>query len=231
MPGYAICAESSSASAFLCRLLTSTGVLGRPAAFFDAAAGPIAQAGGDHPAQTEAQLALIPTLGATPNGVYGLCVSVAQFVAAKSSRWTQRLPGLSFIHLDHHDLLACAIAEVRAAGARLALSQGLMGPYEPSPFAYDRQAIEAALIRRVRAQAQWRYYFARNGVAALSLVHEQVVSQPQAAVAAVGRLMGLAQIPCVDVGQIEARGDHDDRLDQAWRARFVADTRDLGEFR
>ncbi len=227
MKGYAICTERRSGSIFLCRLLTSTGVLGRPTEYFDAVTVRNARGIADYPTDPEAQLALIPTLGASANGVYGLKLFSAQFDAVKATRWAQRLPSLSFVHLERHDLLGQAISQVRAAQTWQWVSS-LPALAEP---VYDRALIDKALAGLLNAQARWRYYFARNGLPVLSLVYEQVMRSPQQTAEAVGRLIGLAETPKVDLDQIGDLRIQRDALSQDWRARFIAELRDLGAFR
>jgi trehalose 2-sulfotransferase len=226
MPGYAICTEPRSGSAFLARLLASTGVLGRPAEYFNTSAIRVAQGIPDYPADPEAQLAEIPRLGASANGVYGVKVFSVHFDAVRATRWTQRLPALSFIYLERLDLLGQAMSHVRAMQTQQWTSAWAA---EGVP-AYDRQAINNELVRLVRAQARWRYYFARNSVRALHLVYEQVMRAPQETAEAVARLIGLAETPRVDLDQLRDHKIQRDALSDAWRARFIAESRDLNAF-
>ena len=85
-------------------------------------------------------------------------------------------------------------------------------------------------MRLVRAQIRWRYYFARNGLPVLNLVYEQVMQFPQETVEAVGRLIGLSETPRVDMEQIADLRIQRDALSDAWRARFIAESRDLDAF-
>jgi trehalose 2-sulfotransferase len=111
--GYAVCTERRSGSIFLCQLLASTGVLGAPTDFFDDVV--VKQRGvADYPSDPEAQLAAIPRLGSTPNGVYGLKLFSRHFDAVRHTRWAERLPRLSFIHLTRLDVVGQAISHVRA---------------------------------------------------------------------------------------------------------------------
>lgn len=226
MRGYAICTEPRSGSTFLSRLLTSTGVLGRPTEYFNVQTIRNWRGVPDYPDDPELQLAAIPRLGATPNGVYGLKVFSAEFDAVKSIRWPERLPGLSFIHLERHDLLGQAISHVRALQ-----TQQWVARREPQGEAvYDARRINAELVRLSRAHTRWRYWFARNGLPVLSLVYEQVMRAPQGAVEAVGRLVGLTEVPRFDPEQVRGLEIQRDALSEEWRARFVAEARDLGAF-
>lgn len=194
MRGYAICTEPRSGSVFLCRLLASTGMLGRPAEYFNASAIRFSRDIPDYPVDPEAQLAAIPRLAVSENGVYGLKLFSNHFDAVKATRWTQLLPSLSFVHLERQDLLGQVISHVRAIQTQQWTSTWAAGG-QP---VYDRDLINGELVRLVRAQTRWRCYFARNGVPVLNLVYEHVMQSPQESVEAVGRLIGLAETPRID---------------------------------
>jgi LPS sulfotransferase NodH len=225
MRGYAICTEPRSGSVFLCRLLRSTGVLGQPTEYFNAEAvrnrGPA-----DYPLDPEAQLAEIPRLGSTANGVYGLKIFGHQFDAVKSTRWAERLPSLAFVHLQRQDLLGQAISHARAMQTQQWTSSYPAGV----EAVYDRELINNALVQAAREQTRWCYYFARNGIAPLNLLYEQIVQSPQETVEAVGRLIGLSETPKVDLEEVGDLRIQRDALSDAWRARFLAESRDLGVF-
>jgi trehalose 2-sulfotransferase len=226
MRGYAICTERRSGSNFLCRLLRSTGVLGMPNEYFDATTIRSSRGLLDYPADLEGQIAEIPRIAATPNGIYGLKLFSHEFDLTKSTRWTERLPGLSFVYLERRDLLGQALSHVRSQQtqqwtANLA-AQG--GP------AYDSARINEVLALLARAQARWRYYFARNGPPVLHLIYEHVMQAPQETVEAVGRLVGLPEAPKVDLEQVGDLTIQRDALSDEWRARFLAEARDLSLF-
>jgi len=226
MRGYAICTEPRSGSVFLCRLLRSTGVLGQPGEYFNAGAIGGVLGPADYPLDPEAQLAEIPRLGSTANGVYGLKIFGHQFDAVKSTRWAERLPSLGFVHLERRDLLGQALSHARAVQTQ----QWTSSSAAQAEAAYDRDLINNALVQAAREQARWRYYFARNGLAVLHLVYEDITRAPQETVEAVGRLVGLAETPKVDLDQLGELAIQRDALSDEWRARFLAETRDLGVF-
>src|SRR5277367_1440273 len=100
MRGYAICAEPRSGSSYLTWILRSTGVLGMPREYFNAESLAGRPEFADYPADADGQIAEIVSRGATPNGIYGVKVFSRQFDKVKDSRWAERLPDLSFIHLE-----------------------------------------------------------------------------------------------------------------------------------
>jgi len=226
MRGYAICTAPRSGSVFLCRLLRATGVLGLPGEYFNAGAIRGVLGPADYPSDPEAQLAEITRLGSTPNGVYGLKIFAQQFDLVKSTRWAERLPSLAFVHLERRDLLGQAISHVRAVQTQQWTSLAAA----EAEAVYDGALINNALVQAASEQARWRYYLARNGVQALSLVYEDILRAPQEAVEAVGRLVGLAETPKADLDQLGGLAIQRDALSEAWRARFLAEARDLGVF-
>jgi LPS sulfotransferase NodH len=163
--GYAICTEPRSGSNFLCQVLTSTGVLGRPLEYFNTA-GRRAFDDPAYPDDPEAQLDRVLTQGVTPNGVYGLKLFSGQSDTLAPRDWAGRLPGLRFIHLERRDVLGQAISWALAQQTQ---RYRAYAPGEGRAPVYDRRAIQERLNDIVAGQARWRLYFARNGIEALAL--------------------------------------------------------------
>jgi len=226
MQGYAICTEPRSGSNFLCRILTSTGILGLPMEYFNAATVARVRGLADYPTDPESQLALIPQIAATPNGVYRMKVFSVEFKAIQAMRWPQRLPSLALVHLERHDVLGQAISHVRAQQTQQWTSN-VQAQAKPS---YNREWIGNELIRLVNANAHWRYFFARNGFSVLNLVYEQIQRYPQQTAETVARWIGLTETPHVDLTRTRPLEIQRDALNDEWRARFVAEARDLGAF-
>ena len=221
--GYAICTEPRSGSNLLCRILESTGQLGRGREYF---AAPTVRARGhvDYPDDPEAQLSAFLPLSTTPNGVYAIKLFSRHFDQVRHTRWAARLPGLHFVHLEQHDLLGQAISYVRAHQTNAWTSEHKRGE-----ATYDAAAIDERLVLLVRAKARWRYWFESNGLTVLRVYYEDVVTFPQAVTEQVGRLLGLEETPIVDPALVNVRIQRDD-LTELWRERFVAEHRDLGAF-
>jgi trehalose 2-sulfotransferase len=223
--GYAICTEPRSGSIFLCQLLASTGVMGAPTEYFDEVV--VKRRGvADYPSDPEAQLAVIPRLGSTPNGVYGLKVFSRHFDAVRHTRWAERLPRLSFIHLTRRDVVGQAISHVRATQTQQWTARR---PADAEPT-YDFEAIDAEFLRLINSQARWGYYLGRNGVPVLHIVYEQLMAHPQETVAAVARFIGLQDAATVDFTKVRVTVQRDE-LSEVWRKRFIAQARDLALFR
>jgi LPS sulfotransferase NodH len=215
--GYLICSEFRSGSTLLCRWLASTGRLGRPdEPFRDNALA----------ARLDRDPALLDRLldeATTDNGVYGIKLFSRQFDATMKARWVERLPGLAFIHLERRDLLGQAISLMRALQT---------GQYESSQARlaaprYDRDEIERQIGLIAQGQARWKSYFARNGIAPLWLVYEDMVSDPEGTVRRVAAHVGVAEPVALDPAGIDV-GVQRDEISEAWRERFIRESADLG---
>lgn len=220
--GYAICTTGRSGSNFLCQLLTSTDVLGRPLEYFN---GPARRALGlpNYPDDPDRQLAAVLSSGCTPNGVYGLKLFPRQFLLAESSRWTERAPGLSFVLLEREDLLGQAISWAKALQTRSYRSTSPM----QGPAVYDGELIAGQLAELVREQARWRLWFGRTGVQPLRLTYESIAASPVSAVQAVADLVGLASAVRPEMTRVDLRMQRDEQSEE-WRARFLAERGDRG---
>ncbi|WP_237476863.1 Stf0 family sulfotransferase [Lichenibacterium dinghuense] len=216
--GYAICTTIRSGSTWLAELLASTGRLGRPAEYFSTrfqrrVVSP------DYPAAFRDQVAYALEHGTTPNGVYALKIYPLQLEAlSERLSWTACFPDLRFVHLARRDILGQAISRVRV-NQTLQWRSTLEASAEPR---YDGAAILAAMREVVAQDARWQLFFARNGLAPLRLVYEDALAAPDAAVAAVARLVGLeggAEAAPERIGVAVQR----DGVNAAWRERFVAD--------
>lgn len=214
--GYVICSEHRSGSTFLCELLTSAGLLGRPDEFFRSPEFCV------RVEQDPDLLANILRQATTPNGVYGLKVFSNQFDMTMKARWVSRLPNLHFIHLERRDLLGQAISYVKAIQTKRYWSEHAPCG-EPR---YDRRAIARHLARIADGQARWRRYFARNGIRPLWLIHEDIVADPQGAVDAVAAHLGVGEPTDIDHSFVRA-GIMADAVSDQWRSRFVAEAADL----
>lgn len=214
--GYAICAEARAGTIYLCRLLASTGQLGRPAEYFHTPER--ARALRSDP---ESELAKIASEAATPNGVYGLKLFSAHFDLVAKTGWVERLPGLAFVHVRRRDLLGQAVSLARAIQTRqYKAADAAVG--EPR---YDPDLIADCLARTAYGQARWECWFARNGLDPLRLDYEDVVAGPEAAVAAVAQRLWIEGAPAVDWSQIELRVQRDEKSED-WRRRFAAERGD-----
>ncbi len=221
--GYVICATPRSGSNYLCQLLASTGQLGKPTEYFNTAA---RQRHTDpaYPKDRHAQIDIVRSMGATPNGIYAAKILPIQYerVTRKVDLF-HALPKLSFVRLHRRDLLgqALSLSRVRQTGQIMASRQASAQPV------YDAGEI-ATCIRDLQArEAIWDQVMREFGARPLTLAYEDVMRDPQAAVDQVAALMGLAPMPVNPaLVRVTVQRDRDTAL---WRQRFLADTGD--EFR
>ena len=214
--GYVICSEHRSGSTLLCRLLNSTGQLGHPDEIFR------------HPADS-ARIEHNPVIldaiiaeATTANQVYGLKVFSQQFDVTSKARWTERLPGLRYVHLERGDLLGQAISMVKA----LQTQQYFADQISRAKPHYDPRAIARHIARIAEGQSRWRRFFARNGITPVWLTYERLIADPQMAIDQIAALVGVTK-PCpIDEDAIHLSVQRDATSDD-WRARFIAEHADL----
>ena len=220
--GYAICTSGRTGSNLLCQYLASTGVLGHPLEYFNGA-GRRLLGFPDYPDEPAKQIECVLTLGATANGIYGVKLFPEQLDrVAASVRWTQRLPSLRFVLLERMDLVAQAVSWLRAEQTdRWRANMTAQGPET-----YDAGRIRDLLRRAVRDNARWRAFFARNAIAPVAVTYEDLTASPQACVDRIARLFGLDGCAPIDDRKVELTIQRD-ALSAAWRARFLAEERNL----
>ncbi|MEA3038716.1 MAG: trehalose 2-sulfotransferase [Sphingomonadales bacterium] len=214
--GYVICGDHRSGSTYLCQLLTSTGMLGRPKEFFSDPFVAIEME------QDPAALQRLLDTASTPNGIYGLKVFTQQFDVTMKSGWPGRLPGLRFVYLRRLDLLGQAMSFVRS----IQTDRFRSTEEERAEPIYDGVAIAGHLARLADNEARWRRYFARNGLDPLWLSYEALVADPAAAVAAVAGHIGFSAAAVPDLGQVTVSVQRDEASGE-WRRRFVAECGDV----
>jgi trehalose 2-sulfotransferase len=219
--GYAICTAPRSGSNLLGQWLASTSVLGRPLEYFN---GPARRELGlpNYPDDVSAQLAAILDIGRTANGVYGVKLFASQFDAIAGTDWTAALPGLRFVHLERRDVVGQAISWARALQTQ---SYRSTSPARGAAQ-YDRDLIHTRLIEVIQQQARWRLYFARNGLAPLTVVYEEMLGDPQGVIESVGRLAELPDRPAIDHRRVDLEVQSD-AISAEWRVRFLSEVGDL----
>jgi LPS sulfotransferase NodH len=214
--GYAICTSGRSGSNLLGQYLFSTGVLGNPLEYFNGAGRRILGYP-DYPDDPTRQIDWILSEGATPNGIYGVKIFPAQFDTVEMSiPWTLLLPNLAFVLLKRRDLLGQAISAVRASQT----DQWRSTMVPRGAAHYDGAKIYARLQGVVHDYARWDVFFARKAIAPTTVVYEDMLADPQAAVDRVAQLFGLrgkARVAAERIDLIVQR----DALTEEWRARFL----------
>jgi LPS sulfotransferase NodH len=214
--GYVICSSQRCGSNYFCQLLTSTGKLGRPQDWFNGP-GIRAREDANYPLEHAAQLKEVLARGKSPNGIYGLKMFCNRFDETSDIDWVGELPALRWVYLERRDLLGQAISDVRSAQ-----TQQYRSTAEPKAAPrFDRAAIRETLVRLACEQARWKVYFARNALAPVHLVYEDIVADPQRAVDAVATLMDVHEPCTVAPGEVTLQVQRDTLSDE-WRERFLS---------
>ena len=158
--GYVICATPRSGSNYLCQLLASTGQLGNPLEYFNAV-GRRKYTDPNYPKDPRAQIDIIRSMGATPNGIYAVKVLPLQYQRARRKvDLFRQLPNPKFLRLRRSDLLGQAISLSRAeqSGQITSADRARRKPI------YDVEDIRSR-IRTVRAmESTWDQVMLELGV-------------------------------------------------------------------
>jgi LPS sulfotransferase NodH len=222
--GYAICTSGRSGSSLLCQYLSSTGLLGHPLEYFNAA-GRRMLGLPNFPDEPEKQIDCVLTIGATANGIYGIKVFPTQFdLIGKSLRLTQSLPRLAFVLLKRRDLLGQAISSLRAAQT----NQWRSTIAAQGSAVYDGAQINECLRATAREYARWDVFFARNGIEPAIIWYEDIVADPQGAVDKVASLFGLQGQASIKIEKIDLDIQRDAATED-WKAAFRRDFRNMDE--
>lgn len=214
--GYIICATPRSGSYFLCDLLRSTGVLGRPHEYFDVSTMHRFGVAGER-ADVGTLLALARTRGCTPNGVFGAKLFPLQLAATPPGAIFAGMGRPQLIHLERADQLGQAISLTRAAISNVFLA-GRKSTREPQ---FDGPLIGDYLELIIRWNAAWQLWFARLGVVPLRLLYEEVVADPQGNLDRVAAALGVTAAARVDPARLTMVMQRD-ALSEEWRERFLA---------
>lgn len=207
--GYVLCGEPRAGTTYLKDLLTSTGKLGRPREWFALHGTPKYGPRAD----TVSEI-----LGsASPNGVYGIKMFTFHAKVARRLQWTQRLPNLSFVHIQRQDMLGQAISLARALQTRRFVAE----QNEQRQPQYDRRKIDTALLGIARGQARWEIWFARHAINPLRLTYEGIAADPEGTVASIAALVGVEDAR-IDWDKIPSKVMRDGKND-GWRERYLSE--------
>jgi len=222
--GYMICATPRSGSNYLCQLLASTGQLGKPLEYFNTGSRR-RHTDPEYPKDRRAQIDIIRSIGATPNGLYAVKVLPLQYCRVrKRVDLLRELPNLKFVRLRRRDLIgqAISLSRARQTGQIMASNRPRTKPI------YDPRDIKNCIRALQARESIWDQVMREAGTQPLTLDYEDVMRDPQAAVDQVATLMGLAASPPINPVLVRVTVQRD-RETEAWRQRFLADTG--GEFR
>lgn len=217
--GYVVCATPRSGSTYFCELLASTDQLGKPAEYLNTV-GRRKYTDPNYPKSTRAQMEIIRSMGATPNGIYGVKMMPLHFRRARSrGDLFHALPNLKLVRIRRRDLLGQAISMWRAqqTGQFVAAHRARKAPV------YDAEKIRRCLGDVLAMEASWDAVIPELGLQPLTFDYEDVVRDPQAAVDRVAALMGLPALPPINPALIRVTVQRGHESDD-WRQRFLADT-------
>ena len=197
-----ICATPRSGTTLLCDLLAETGATGRPNSFYRAeSVAYFAERLGvaDGPSFERRYLDAIIAEGRGDTDLFSMRVmwpSIADIRASLSALFPSETTDAGriaaafgtplYLHVERKDKLAQAISRSKAEQSGLwhrnadgsTREQG--GTYrEPQ---YDRAAIAASIAETTAHEAQWRNWFAREGVAPVEMTYEDLSADPVAAI-------------------------------------------------
>lgn len=216
--GYVVCATPRSGSNYLCQLLASTGALGRPREYFNAA-GRRKYDDPDYPEDPRLQLDQVVRTGATSNRVYGVKVHAFQ-LAPLLDRVDPfaELPRVRAIRQRRDDTLGQALSWARVQQT----NQHRAGDPPEGVASYDRAQIDSSLEFLSRENAWWDDYLARIDVPLLEIRYEDLEADPQREVARVAdflRIRSAAVRP--EVVEVTRQRDG---VTAGWRERYLAET-------
>jgi trehalose 2-sulfotransferase len=219
--GYMICATPRTGSNYLCQLLTSTDMLGKPVEYFNVT--PRRRTHDPkYPEDPRVQLNIVRSWGATQNGIYAVKLLSTQFKLLGDRVDPFRdLPNLTLVRLERRDLLGQAISLVRA---RQTLQY--VGCQVPAAApAYDQRRIRSCLRQLQDQRAVWDGIMTRLGMQPLFFHYEDMVNDPQGTIDQIAALMGLVPPVPIDPGLVTHRVQRD-ATSAEWRRQFLIETGD-----
>ena len=218
--GYVVCATPRSGSNYLCQLLASTGVLGRPREYFNAV-GRRKYDDPDYPEDPQLQIQQVLSTGATSNRVYGVKVHAFQLAPLLDVLDPFAvLPRVRVVRLRREDTLGQALSWARAQQT----SQLRAGDPAEGTAAYDRALIDASLDFLDRENAWWDDHLAQVDVPVLEFLYEDLEADPQREI---DRIAALFRIRSAAVRReaVDVARQRDD-VTARWRERYVAEAGD-----
>jgi trehalose 2-sulfotransferase len=228
---YVICTTPRSGSNFLCELLQSTEVAGRPDEYFwDPPAGHERWS----PEEYRAYVERIQQAGTTPSGVFGLKLMWGYFdaVVARLATLTGRaessppailatvFPNLKYVWLTRRDKVRQAISWHRALASQRWRSTDATAEGTPEPT-FDFAAIDGLVDVATADDRSWRDFFTLHGIAPLVIVYEELEQDPEQACRQVLDFLGLS-VSTRSSSRVWRHQRQADGLTDAWVRRYHA---------
>jgi LPS sulfotransferase NodH len=233
---YFVCATPRTGSSLLLGLLESTGVAGRPEAYFRhpdeqrwadrwGIPGPAGPAF-DYPAFVRAARAA----GTTPNGVFGAKLmwrTLDEVVAKLAPGTTGADPAVlesafgpvRYVYLRREDVLAQAVSWLRAEQTRTWWAGDPGGAVEEPR--YDAAGIAGLLDTIAEHNAAWRAWFHRYGITPYEITYEQLTADLAGTTRGVLAHLGLDPAASRPIAPRHRR--QADHLNEAWARRYRAE--------
>ncbi|MGV8985116.1 MAG: Stf0 family sulfotransferase [Cypionkella sp.] len=199
MTGYILCTSPRSGSTLLCRLLRSSGVAGWPESWFRAEdMADYAQdwgiAGADGQYDWSDYLTAAIRAGQAGTPVMGLRLmwpTMMQVTARLNRPLTKAFGPLRYIHLERCDRVAQAVSRLKAVVSGT-WHLGFEEAEFPRLVSYDFDRIKTFRDEATSDNAQWRQWFAQNGIVPLHLTYEALAADPVAVAAQVLDFVGVS---------------------------------------
>jgi LPS sulfotransferase NodH len=229
---YLVCATPRSGSSFLCEVLSSTGVAGRPDDYFWSPSFWFAQWGVvDFAGFAERLL----QEGATANGVFGsklmrdqLDGAVKQFAALLGIRdggpqhvLAAALPNLHYIWLTRRDKVRQGISYYRAMETEVWRSSDVSKVAQVQP-SFSFEAIQSLVQLSTWEDQAWQDYFRQHTIEPCKVEYEDLLESPAAVVQ---RVLCFLGIPAPDPLFPEGAWRHQrqsDAISEEWLERYKA---------
>lgn len=215
---YIVACTPRSGSTFFCAKVSTTGVLGRPAEFFNVAYDKHATA-----ATHRCKVAF--ELGKTPNGVLGIKLFPEQFDQVRSQislfDW---FPNPIWVKIERKDLLGQAISLAIARQNDSWNSREV--PQRTAT--YSTEEIEWALDDIAGDNRRWENFFARSEIVPLRFCYEDLTADCDIACALLADRLKLRE-PVPPTSEVDFEIQRT-RINDDWRAKFVEAAGDPNEF-
>ena len=214
---YVICTSPRCGSHHLGHLLHQAGGFGYPLEYMNAANLRV-WARRAREAGVVAPLAYIKRVRTDRNGVFGIKVHYSHlhtFLQNEDDVLRYR-----FITLERRDLLKQAVSYSWAAQTKSWIS----GMPSVDTAVYDWESIATKLTEIVRSNAGWRSFLAGAGITPLQLIHEDVRTNPEAAVDQVAAFLGVTPLRGQPARRFAPAEQKESGKDE-WVRQFIDDTR------
>ena len=236
-PSYWLCTTPRSGSSVLGDALARTGVAGRPTEYFNHRFWPeLTRRFAVDPAENESVTNYLRALAretATPNGVFGVKVmldgDVRPFLEGLRELYgplpdaeliRATFSDLRFVYLTRRDKVRQAVSFVRAQGTGVWERYSGEAKPETPQLEFDFAALKQTVHDLTLREARWQDLFSALGVAPYTVVYEDYVLGPEAAVREMLDFLGLEppltwSLPELPMQRLA------DEVSDAWVARYL----------